>query len=69
LAYLDYEGPLSGQRGSVSRVDAGEFRWIERTEQQIVASLAGGELQGTLTAQSVGGESWRLSFESAAGAR
>jgi hypothetical protein len=69
LAYLDYEGPLSGQRGSVSRVDAGEFQWIERTEQQIVASLAGGELQGTLTAQSVGGESWRLSFESAAGGR
>ena len=25
LAYLDYEGPVSGDRGSVKRVDAGEF--------------------------------------------
>lgn len=25
LAYLDYEGPVSGARGTVKRVDAGEF--------------------------------------------
>jgi hypothetical protein len=26
LAYLDYEGPVSGGRGSVKRVDAGTYR-------------------------------------------
>src|SRR5262245_53608703 len=25
LAYLDYEGPISGERGSVTRVDRGEY--------------------------------------------
>ncbi len=25
LAYLDYEGPVSGDRGTVKRVDAGQF--------------------------------------------
>jgi hypothetical protein len=65
LAYLDYEGPLSGERGSVSRVDAGEFQWVERTDQRIVVSCAGRQLLGTLTAQRVGGASWRLSFEAA----
>jgi hypothetical protein len=26
LAYLDYEGPVSGDRGSVRRLDAGQYR-------------------------------------------
>jgi hypothetical protein len=26
--YLDYEGPVSGDRGTVSRWDAGTFDWI-----------------------------------------
>src|SRR6188768_807681 len=25
LSYLDYEGPISGNRGEVTRVDAGEY--------------------------------------------
>ena len=28
LAYLDYEGPVSGERGSVGRVDAGTFETL-----------------------------------------
>lgn len=69
IEYLDYEGPLSGERGSVSRVDAGEFRWIERTDQRMVVSLAGRQLLGTLTAQLVGGASWRLALEAAGDVR
>ena len=36
-AYLDYEGPISGDRGSVSRVDRGEFVLISSTEREVVA--------------------------------
>lgn len=28
--YLDYEGPLSRNRGSVQRVESGTFDWIDR---------------------------------------
>lgn len=30
LAYLEYEGPVSGNRGAVKRVDAGKFEWVAR---------------------------------------
>ena len=33
LAYLDYEGPVSGGRGEVQRVEEGEFEWIERSDE------------------------------------
>lgn len=29
LAYLDYEGPISGERGSVTRVDGGEYDVVD----------------------------------------
>ena len=35
LAYLDYEGPISGQRGSVSRVLRGTYRWKQGFEEQV----------------------------------
>jgi hypothetical protein len=63
VAYLDFEGPLSGERGSVGRVDAGEFRWIERTDQRMVVSFAGRQFHATLVAQLVGGTSWRFSLD------
>ena len=28
LVYLDYEGPISDNRGSVTRFDSGSFDWI-----------------------------------------
>jgi hypothetical protein len=69
FAYLEYEGPLSDERGSVSRVDVGEFQWVERTDQRMVVSFAGRILRGTLTAQLVGGASWRLSLDPAGDAQ
>ena len=32
--YLDYEGAIGGGRGSVTRWDAGEFRWITDSSAQ-----------------------------------
>lgn len=44
--YLDYEGPLSGDRGSVSRWDAGTFEWVEDGVARVVMNLRGGKLAG-----------------------
>jgi len=46
LAYLDYEGPVSGGRGSVRQWDAGEFEWIRDSEHRCTFSLAGRRLTG-----------------------
>ena len=36
--YLDYEGPVSGDRGTVTRWDAGEFEWIAERRAQFFGS-------------------------------
>jgi hypothetical protein len=36
-AYLEYEGPISGNRGNVNRVAAGEFQIIRKDTNAIVA--------------------------------
>ena len=44
--YLDYEGPVSGGRGSVSRWDAGVVEWLESTEHRSRFVLDGERLAG-----------------------
>lgn len=46
--YLDYEGPVSGGRGTVTRVDAGTFVWEADTPELVAVRLAGGRLAGRL---------------------
>ncbi len=46
LAYLEYEGPLSGNRGSVNRMDCGTCELLENTLAQLVVELAGSILKG-----------------------
>ena len=48
LAYLDYEGPVSRNRGKVSQADSGTFAWILRESDRIEVELTGKRLQGTL---------------------
>jgi hypothetical protein len=48
-AYLDYEGPVSGGRGSVTRWDAGEFTWEEDQADRIAVRLRGGRCRGLAT--------------------
>ncbi len=43
--YLDYEGPVSGNRGTVTRWDSGTFEWIEK---RIAARLNGSRITGTI---------------------
>jgi hypothetical protein len=54
--YLDYEGPVSGGRGSVTRWDAGEFDWVENTADRVVVELRGGKVVGRAE---VAGGMWR----------
>ena len=45
-AYLDYEGPVSGHRGTVTRWDAGTFQWRRRSDREIAVNLSGHVLCG-----------------------
>jgi len=44
--YLDYEGPIRGDRGRVRRIDGGTVRWIESGETSLVFELSGQVLHG-----------------------
>ena len=46
LVYLDYEGPVSGGRGTVTRFDAGPFEWVVDQPDGVVVRLAGRVLVG-----------------------
>ncbi len=48
LAYLDYEGPVSGDRGSVHRWDAGTYEVVRWDEGAIEVSIRGGRLSGNV---------------------
>ena len=60
LEYLDIEGRLSRDRGTVQRVAEGEFEWLVREKNEIVIALGGEALQGTVQLIHRGGQSWRL---------
>ncbi len=46
LAYLDYEGPVSGGRGTVERWDAGTYETLESAANRLVLHFAGKRLVG-----------------------
>ncbi|GAA4435418.1 DNA polymerase ligase N-terminal domain-containing protein [Bremerella cremea] len=48
MMYLDYEGPISGDRGEVTQADRGSFAWVIREANQIEVELAGATLVGRL---------------------
>lgn len=55
LFYLDYEGPLSGERGSVSRWDAGTGEWLADEPDRVEIDLRGSKLTGRAVIRSDGG--------------
>jgi hypothetical protein len=55
LFYLDYEGPLSDGRGSVTRWDAGTFEW--HSTEFLRVRLFGGKIKGIATIVS---DTWRV---------
>ena len=65
LAYLDYEGPVSGERGTVRRVDAGTFETDAESPDRWEITLNGNLLRGRLTLRrgSTDDRRWTLKFE------
>jgi hypothetical protein len=49
LAYLDYEGPVSGGRGRVTRWDHGSYVVEAEEPERLVLYLEGQRLKGTVT--------------------
>ena len=60
--YLDYEGPVGGERGRVTRWDGGSFEWQTREAERMTVLLAGARLRGLLRLERVDGEAWRADF-------
>jgi hypothetical protein len=49
LEYLEYEGPVSGHRGCVQRVDQGHYEMIEANKDSLTMRLFGQTICGTVT--------------------
>jgi hypothetical protein len=66
LAYLDYEGPVSGGRGSVVRWDQGVFEIESQSDNELALSISGSKIQGraVLSRLPDESESWSFIFQS-----
>ncbi len=62
LFYLEYEGPISGGRGRVSRWDGGNFSWQVEEPDRLAVHLEGQRLQGRAVLERVAVEEWSLVF-------
>jgi hypothetical protein len=62
LFYLDYEGPVSGGRGTVQRWDAGEFRYENEQDDLLDIRIAGGRLNGTLRLERLSDGNWSCTY-------
>lgn len=49
IAYLDYEGPISGDRGVVTRHDHGEYEVLEESPEMVRVHLRGVRYNGVVT--------------------
>ncbi len=63
-AYLDYEGPISGDRGSVTRWDRGTYEVETQSESELTVQLNGEKLNGrvSLRQSPTAEKNWRLRF-------
>jgi hypothetical protein len=65
IQYLEYEGPVSGNRGSVVRWDAGTFEWV--SSDPVRVRLTGQTLRGEATIEPSGaGYLWRFQRDESA---
>ncbi|HBO43988.1 MAG TPA: hypothetical protein DD670_08660 [Planctomycetaceae bacterium] len=64
LAYLEHEGPVSGDRGFVTRWDAGTYRLIGQSDRETALVFEGNRLNGhaTLTCVSDDMRQWRFAM-------
>ncbi len=62
--YLDYEGPVSGDRGTVTRWDHGSYQIVRQEETQWVVDFRGEKLTGRVTLGQLADDpqQWRLTI-------
>jgi hypothetical protein len=60
LLYLDYEGPVSGNRGVVSRWDTGSLVWLSVSNDELIMNLSGTRLSGHFQLKKCEGDVWWL---------
>jgi hypothetical protein len=60
LLYLDYEGPVSGDRGHVKRWDAGTYEGDLDAPNPLRLRLRGNRWQGIIELRPVQGDQWEL---------
>ena len=60
LAYLDYEGPLSGDRGTVKRWDAGEYETMQQSQDAWTVAVKGTRWRGTMQLRQRDGSAWTI---------
>jgi hypothetical protein len=65
LEYLDYEGPVSDNRGTVSRWDAGWFELVSESPHGVTVRFAGDRLGGnaSLMRAAENSKSWHFVLE------
>jgi DNA polymerase ligase (LigD)-like protein len=59
LQYLDYEGPVSGDRGQVHRWDHGTYEVLEGAEDSLWLRMSGKRIAGQVRLEKCG-ERWTL---------
>ena len=66
LLYLEYEGPISGDRGQVRRWDHGTYAGDPHGETELVIELTGQRLRGRLELQRRTDGLWDLRYSAGA---
>ena len=59
-AYLDYEGPVSQNRGTVRRCDRGTVQWLRHDTECVAVEVSGNIIRGTILLRRVDGSEWEL---------
>jgi len=63
VAYLDYEGPLSGGRGTVVAWDRGDFEWLANSTLLIRVRFVGSRVNGIAVLRRQDGNDWLFEWE------
>ena len=65
LDYLNYEGPVGGNRGQVTRCDAGEFAVIAESPERLAVELLGSRYRGRLDLECHPSGVWYATYRAA----
>lgn len=62
--YLDYEGPVSGNRGTVQRWDTGTYEPLKNHPDQVELKLQGARLNGRILLTKLSDSEWQYRYQS-----